>query len=171
MKGNETFETFVLRKINQRPGKRIIFNQRKEGNQPQRELLSLYLSQMRDRERLKLEERQKKIEEELRVIEKEQQEVEAEGALHVQKKEEKRERFKEGIEEMKQQLQLKKMFEKQRDDIENLVSKEFFPFTHGDNIEKERLALKQERRAELLARQGTATLSSNRSVSQPQIID
>lgn len=71
---------------------------------------------------------------------------------------------------MKQQIQLKRMFEKQRDDLENHQSKDFFPFTHGDNIEREREALKQERRAEFLARAGTAeNLSTNRSTSQPNL--
>ncbi|TNV82554.1 hypothetical protein FGO68_gene2673 [Halteria grandinella] len=172
LKGNEAFETFVLRKMNQRPGKRIIFQQKQEGNQPQRELLSLYLSQMRDKAKIKLEEKQRKIMDEIKIIEREQREVEEDVIVRDKQVEEKREKFKEGIEEMKQQIQVKRMIEKQRNDIEDIVSKDFFPFTHGDNIERERHALKQELRAEFLARAATAVsgnLSTNRSVSQPML--
>lgn len=66
----------MLRKMNQRPGKRIVFQQRSDGNQPQRELLSLYLSEMRDKAKVKFEARQKKIQDEIKIIEREQQEVE-----------------------------------------------------------------------------------------------
>lgn len=60
LQNSETFETFVLKKLGQRPGKRIVFPDSKaklSGQGPQRELLSQYLQQMKDRELLKLQEK------------------------------------------------------------------------------------------------------------------
>jgi hypothetical protein len=40
------------------------------------------------------------------------------------------------------------LFEKQRESQANELAHHYFPFTHGDHIEKERLNLKQELKQE-----------------------
>ncbi len=41
------------------------------------------------------------------------------------------------------------MFEKQREDIANDLAHSYFPFTHGDHIEREREILRNEMKAQL----------------------
>lgn len=56
---------------------------------------------MRDKAKIKLEEKQRKIMDEIKIIEREQREVEEDVIVRDKQVEEKREKFKEGIEEMK----------------------------------------------------------------------
>ena len=60
---NETFDTFVMRKMNLRPGKRVIF-QNSTSEQKQKDLLDSYLTTIRDREREKLEQKRRMLDEE-----------------------------------------------------------------------------------------------------------
>lgn len=73
---NETFETFVLRKLDRRPGKRIVFSNKKES---QKELFQSYLIEMREKEIKRLAERQAKIDAELSANQQALAEVEKEG--------------------------------------------------------------------------------------------
>ena len=57
---------------------------------------------------------------------------------------------------MRQQKELIKMVEKQRVDIANQLAKDYFPYTHGDNIERERELIKSEQRHEFLLKQEVA---------------
>ena len=143
----ETFETFVLRKMNQRPGKRMIFTRQEEGAAtPQRQLLMQYLEQMKEKERRNLEEKRTKIQLEVQSNERALMDVEKEGFTVDLQKETKKDTFMHGIEEMKTQNHVRRMVEKHREDIANQISKGFFPFTHGDNVERERDMLRSELR-------------------------
>ena len=53
----------MAKKLNQRPGKKIFFNNNPQSH-GQRELLENYLVQIRDKEKFKLEGRKKQIEDE-----------------------------------------------------------------------------------------------------------
>jgi L-lactate utilization protein LutB len=50
------------------------------------------------------------------------------------------------------------MVDKQREDIGNTLSKDYFPFTHGDNVEREREAMRSQLREEYLAARSTSAL-------------
>ena len=76
LSNNETFETFVLRKLDRRPGKRIVFSNKKE---TEKELFQNYLLEMREKETKKLLEKQAKIEAELTANQQALAEVEKEG--------------------------------------------------------------------------------------------
>ena len=103
---------------------------------------------MKERELSRLKEKQRKLEEEILLIHDDHKQVEIQSKEQQKVKDDKKERFVSGIEEMKKQNQLRRLFEKQRENMANELSHTYFPYTHGDHIEKERLNLKKELKAE-----------------------
>ncbi|CDW91113.1 UNKNOWN [Stylonychia lemnae] len=143
---NETFEAFMAKKMKTRPGKRIKFPQTTQAEN-QKELLDQYLTQIRDKERKKLEDRRQKIDEEKQNLEQLTQQIIIENQKMNITSQTKKIKFKEGIEEGKHEKNQVKLMEREAKFNESPTY--FFPFTHGDHIEKQREHIRQELRDDL----------------------
>lgn len=131
------------------PGKDV-----QRGETPQRELLSLYLEQIKAREMKRLKDKARQIEEERALISEAHRQVEKDEEMQQKAEIVKREKFKKGIEEMKLQKVVKEQIQREWEVQANSRQQDYFPYTHGDHVEHERECLKAELRDEFKMKQG-----------------
>ena len=150
--GGETFDTFVMRKMGMRPGKRMIFPKitQQEG---QRELLGNYLVAIRDKEKFKLEEKRVRVEKERQLLEEVAKQFLEDNQTAQREDQNKKCKFKEDINQSKYQKEIQSLIEKQREIVgQDEGSRQHFPFTHGDHIERQREYMRGELKEELRAK-------------------